>query len=92
MEEGIAFTQRSIFAFVDVEFAEGDEPFIPDDKANNAIAKCFVTALLSLIIIKSPPQGILVRGEKLCHPLLDDDLLPLTHDFMAAAAEVVESE
>ena len=98
MEEGIAILQRSRYAqrstlvWIDVEFAEGDEQGIPDGKASSPISEWLVTVYLSCIVIESTKQVKLVRCQKLRHPLLDVDLLPLTHDFMAAAAEVVESE
>ena len=75
-------TQGRCFAYFDVEFTEGDEPGIPDDEVNSSISEWLVTAFQSFVVIKSPPQGIEIRGEKLRHTLLDDDHLPLdTHIF-----------
>ena len=80
MEEGIAITQQSNFAWSDVEFAEGEEPGIPDGKAYSSISEWIVTAFLSFVVIKSIIQGILIRGKKLSQILLHDDLLHLnTH-------------
>ena len=92
MDKGIAITQRSTYVIFDVEFTEGGEAGIPDDKTNNPIAKCLVTALLSSLVIKSSHQGLIVKGEKLRHTLFDDHLLHLDAHDMAAAAEVLESE
>ena len=58
MDEGIAIAQRSTYAWFDVEFTEGEEPEITDDKANGG-----VTAILSCWVLKSLPQGTLVESE-----------------------------
>ena len=55
MDKGIAITQRSTFDWIEVEFAEGEEPVIPEDKADNSITERLVTALLSCPVTESPP-------------------------------------
>ena len=92
MDKGIAITQRAILVWIDVEFTEGEEPEITDDKANNPIAERLVTKMLSYPVVESHPQGKFVRGKLLSQIFLDDDLLNLDTHVMAAAAEVAESE
>ena len=84
MDEGIAMAQRSNYAWIDVEFTEGEEQGIPDGKANNPITERLVTVMLSYLVAKLLLQGKLVKGEKISQILLDDYLN--THDIMAAVA------
>ena len=61
-----------------------------DDKTKSSISEWLITALPSFVVIKFPPQAIEIRGEKLSHTLLDDDLVNHAHDDMATAAEVLQ--
>ena len=67
--------QRSNFVIIDVEFAEGYEPGISNDKANNPITECLVTVILSGLVVESPHQGKSIRGDKLCQIFLDEYIL-----------------
>ena len=89
MDKGIAITQRSTYVIFDVEFTEGGEAGIPDDKANSSITKCLVTAPLSFSIVESLPQGMPIRSEKLCQILLDYYIL---HDGSSGGGCVRASE
>ena len=86
----MAISQRSNFAWFDVEFTEGEEPEITDDKTNSSITEWLVTEFLSCRVLESPVQGMLVRSEKLSQILLDDDLVNHAHDDMATAEEVLQ--
>ena len=68
MDKGIAVTERSNDAFVDVEFTEGEELGIPDDKANSLPSPNASSP-------RSCHAEKPVRCKQLSHPLLDDNLL-----------------
>ena len=63
----MTISQWSMHGRFAVEFTQGYDPEIPDDKAKSRISEWIVTAFLSFSVIKSPPQGITIKGNNLIH-------------------------